>query len=198
MHYYRLNIAGLTRYLPILPISPELAIAGFVILGDTELVCAVAPLLAEQLPEVDFLLTAETKGIPLIQEMARYMDLPRYMVARKSVKLYMTDPISTPVKSISTAARQTLYLDRHDAERMRGKRVAVVDDVISTGDSLDALETLVRQAGGEVVARACILAEGDAIDRPDLVYLQELPLIPLPVQVVDPIVELSVTETLEI
>ena len=174
--YYELKLAGLTRYLPIMPISDDLAIAGFVILGDTELVTAVAP---EILPPCDLIMTAETKGIPLVSEMARLIGHDRYVVARKSVKLYMEDPLVVDVKSITTANPQRLYLDEKDAERMRGKRVAIVDDVISTGESLHALEKLVSLAGGEVAARMCILAEGEAVERDDILYLQELPLIDL-------------------
>lgn len=177
--YYELKLAGLTRYLPIMPISDALAIAGFVILGDTELVTAVAPEMVKILPPCDLIMTAETKGIPLVSEMARLIGHDRYVVARKSVKLYMEDPLVVDVKSITTANPQRLYLDEKDAERMRGKRVAIVDDVISTGESLHALEKLVSLAGGEVAARMCILAEGEAVERDDILYLQELPLIDL-------------------
>lgn len=177
--YYELKLAGLTRYLPIMPISDDLAIAGFVILGDTELVTAVAPEMVKILPPCDLIMTAETKGIPLVSEMARLLGHDRYVVARKSVKLYMEDPLLVDVKSITTANPQRLYLDEKDAERMRGKRVAIVDDVISTGESLHALEKLVSLAGGEVAARMCILAEGEAVERDDILYLQELPLIDL-------------------
>lgn len=178
-NYYELKLAGLTRYLPIMPISEDLAIAGFVILGDTELVTAVAEELVKIIPPCDILMTAETKGIPLISEMARLLGQDRYVVARKSVKLYMEDPLVVDVKSITTANPQKLYLDEKDAARIKGKRVAVVDDVISTGESLLALEKLVEMSGGEVAARMCILAEGEAVDRDDILYLQELPLIPL-------------------
>ncbi len=177
--YYELNISGLVRHLPIMPISDELAIAGFVILGDCELVTAVAPDLAAKLPPCDLLMTAETKGIPLVAEMARNLGHERYVVARKSVKLYMEDPISVEVVSITTAHPQTLYLDRKDVERIRGKRVAIVDDVISTGESLNAMVELVELSGGTVACQAAILAEGDAIDRSDIIYLEPLPLIPL-------------------
>lgn len=177
--YYELKLAGLTRHLPIMPISDDLAIAGFVILGDTELVTAVAPEMVKILPECDILITAETKGIPLVSEMARLMGHSRYVVARKSMKLYMEDPLIVDVKSITTANPQKLFLDEKDAERIRGKRVAIVDDVISTGESLLALEKLVELSGGEIVTRMCILAEGEAVDREDILYLQELPLIPL-------------------
>ncbi len=177
--YYELKLAGLTRYLPIMPISDDMAIAGFVILGDTELVTAVAAEMVKILPPSDILITAETKGIPLVSEMARLLGHQRYVVARKSMKLYMEDPIIVDVKSITTVNPQKLYLDEKDAERISGKRVAIVDDVISTGESLLALERLVEQAGGEISAKMCILAEGEAVERDDILYLQELPLIPL-------------------
>ena len=177
--FYELHISGVVRQLPVVPISETTAIAGFVILGDCELVTAVAPDLVAKLPPCDLLITAETKGIPLVAEMARLLGHERYVVARKSVKLYMEDPIEVDVVSITTAHPQKLYLDRKDVERIRGRRVAVVDDVISTGDSLQALVHLVEAAGGEVVAQAAILAEGDAIEREDILYLEPLPLIPL-------------------
>ncbi|MDD2214294.1 MAG: phosphoribosyltransferase family protein [Oscillospiraceae bacterium] len=177
--YYELHIAGLTRQLPVMPISEDTAIAGFVILGDTEIVTAVAPELNAKLPPCDLLVTAEAKGIPLVAEMARLLGHKRYVVARKSMKLYMEDPLIVDVDSITTAAHQKLYLDGKDAARMKGRRVAIIDDVISTGESLKALEDLVNTAGGQIVAKAAILAEGEAIDRQDIVYLEPLPLIPL-------------------
>lgn len=175
--YYDLSVGGLTRHLPIMPVSDKLAIASFVILGDCELVTAVAPLLAEKLPEVDYLVTAEAKGIPLVQEMCRVMGMPYYVVARKSVKPYMKDPLSSTVVSITTQKPQTLCLDSADARLLRGKRVAIVDDVISTGGSLSGLEALVREAGGQIVVKATVLAEGDAADRKDILYLQKIPLL---------------------
>ncbi|CAG36245.1 phosphoribosyltransferase family protein [Desulfotalea psychrophila] len=176
---YKLEVAGLSRELPIVPISETLAIASFVIMGDTEMVSAVSPVLAEKLPEFDILVTAEAKGIPLICEMARILGLARYCVARKSVKGYMLDPVIDEVQSITTAHRQILCLDGKDAAAIKGKRVVLVDDVISTGGSLVALESLVNSVGGTIVAKAAILAEGDAIGREDIIYLQELPLFPI-------------------
>lgn len=176
--YYDLEVNGLHRKLPIVPVSDRLSIASFVILGDTELVCSAAAALCERLPEVDYLITAEAKGIPLIFEMSRVLAMPTYFVARKSVKVYMQDPIKTDVNSITTQGQQSLYLDSHDAALIKGKRIAIVDDVISTGQSLQAVEDLVKKAGGLVVAKAAILAEGDAIKRDDIIFLQELPVFP--------------------
>ncbi|MBR2944386.1 MAG: adenine phosphoribosyltransferase [Clostridia bacterium] len=176
MKYYKMNIAGLERYLPICPVTEDLYIAGFVIFGDPELTTACAKKLLENAPEYDYMITAEAKGIPLIHEMARLNGNQKYMLARKGAKLYMTNVISSTVKSITTAKEQTLYLDGADAELMKGKRILIIDDVISTGESLKALEALVERAGGNVVGKMCILAEGDAITRDDLYYIEELPL----------------------
>ncbi|QQE75162.1 adenine phosphoribosyltransferase [Brevibacillus composti] len=175
---YTLEVAGVTRELPIVPITEDLSIASFVILGDTELVTAAGSLLAQKLPEVDVLITAEAKGIPLIHEISRVLQMKKYYVARKSLKPYMENPLINEVVSITTPKTQILCLDGKDAKEIAGKRVAVIDDVISTGQSIQAIEELVRKAGGEVVARAAILAEGDAARRQDILYLQELPLFP--------------------
>lgn len=178
-NYYTLEVAGVTRHLPIMQIADDLAIASFVILGDCELVTKAAPLLEQKLPEVDYIVTAEAKGIPLVQELCRLRGLPYYIVARKSVKPYMDQPLTDEVVSITTQKTQTLCLDGKDALLLRGKKVAIVDDVISTGESLLAIERLVNKAGAEIVARAAILAEGDAAKREDIVFLEELPLFPL-------------------
>lgn len=174
--YYRIKVAGLERDLPICPINEHLDIAGFVIFGDCELTIACAAELIKKLPEHDYLITAEAKGIPLVYEMARQLGEKKHFIARKKSKLYMKDPISVQVKSITTANLQTLYLDSKDAELMKGKRIVIVDDVISTGESLTAIEKLVAKAGGNVVAKAAILAEGEAADRDDIIYLEKLPL----------------------
>ena len=176
MKYYNMNIAGLDRALPICRVTDDLYIAGFVIFGDPELTTACAKALLEKAPEYDYMITAEAKGIPLIHEMARLQGNQRYILARKGPKLYMTDIISVSVQSITTSKVQNLYLDGADAKLMQGKRVLIVDDVISTGESLHAIEELVNQAGGKVVGKMAILAEGDAIDRPDITYLEPLPL----------------------
>ena len=176
MKYYRMNIAGLMRELPLCPLNDKLSIGAFVIFGDPELTVACARELLKRVPEYDYLITAEAKGIPLIHEMARQHGDSTYMLARKAPKLYMTGVMEVKVRSITTAAEQKLYIDTADAEKMRGKRILIVDDVISTGESLHALETLVNEAGGIICGRMCILAEGDAQNREDLIYLEKLPL----------------------
>ena len=175
MKTYTLHVAGLTRELPIIKLSYDLSIASFVILGDTEIVRKTAPIIAKKLPEVDFIVTAEAKGIPLAYEISRVLNLNEYVVARKSVKAYMEEPIEVEVNSITTTNSQKLYLNNQDAKKIKGKRVALVDDVISTGQSLKALERLVEKAGGKVLAKAAILAEGDAKDRRDIIFLEALP-----------------------
>ena len=174
--YYRMKVAGLERDLPICPLNDKLSIAGFVIFGDQELSVACARELLARAPEYDYILTAEAKGIPLAHEMARQSGDAKYILARKAPKLYMRDVFSVTVQSITTAKVQTLYLDGADAALMKGKKILLVDDVISTGESLKALEALVEQAGGEICGRMAILAEGDAIDRKDIIYLEPLPL----------------------
>ena len=174
--YYKMNIAGLDRALPLCPLNDKLMIAGFVIFGDPELTTACAKTLLEKAPEYDYLITAEAKGIPLVHEMARLAGNQKYFLARKAPKLYMTGVFEVAVRSITTAKEQKLYLDVADAEMMRGKRILLIDDVISTGESLAALETLVEKAGGIICGRMAILAEGDAAKREDIVYLEELPL----------------------
>lgn len=174
--YYHMTIAGCERDLPICPLNEKLQIAGFVIFGDPELTTACAKALLEKAPEYDYLITAEAKGIPLAHEMARLAGNQKYFLARKAPKLYMTGVMDVKVRSITTAKEQHLYLDVADAALMKGKRILVVDDVISTGESLRALEQLVEEAGGIVCGRMAILAEGDAQERPDLIYLEKLPL----------------------
>ncbi len=171
-----MTIAGLKRALPICRVNDDLYIAGFVIFGDCELTIACATELLKRAPEYDYLITAESKGIPLVYEMARQHGDKKWFLARKGVKVYMQNVVGVEVKSITTAAVQKLCLDGADAEMMKGKRILIVDDVISTGESLNALEALVNQAGGEIVGRMAILAEGDAQERKDLVYLEKLPL----------------------
>lgn len=172
---YTLHVAGLTRELPLCAVSDELQIAGFVMFTDVELTVACAKELIQKVPEHDVILTAEAKGIPLAYEMARQMD-ERYVVARKGLKVYMKDPIRVEVKSITTMHVQTLYIDQYDVALLKGKRILIVDDVISTGESLSALRKLAEQAGGEIVGIATVLAEGDAAKRDDIIYLEELPL----------------------
>lgn len=176
MQYYKMTIAGLERQLPICPINENLSIAGFVLLGDYELTTACAKALLEKLPEYDYLIAPEAKSIGLINEMARLSGQKKHIVARKAMKAYMTDPLKVEVNSITTAKTQTLYLDGQDAALMNGKRIVIVDDVISTGESLKAVQELVTRAGGKVVCNAAVLAEGDAADRDDIVFLEKLPL----------------------
>jgi len=173
---YRMNVAGLERDLPICRVTDDLYIAGFVIFGDQELSVACAKALLEKAPDYDYLITAEAKGIPLAHEMARQSGAKKYFLARKGPKLYMTGVFEASVKSITTAKEQKLYLDTADAELMKGKRILIVDDVISTGESLLALEALVEKAGGIIAGRMAVLAEGDAQNREDLIYLEKLPL----------------------
>lgn len=174
--FHTMTIAGLERNLPLCPLNDKLQIAAFVIFGDPELTTACASALNARCPEHDVMITAESKGIPLICEMARLQGNQRYVLARKGQKLYMKNVFSVEVNSITTDHKQELFLDGNDAEYMRGKRVVIVDDVISTGESLHALETLVTKAGGNIVGRMTVLAEGEAADRADLIYLEKLPL----------------------
>ena len=173
---YTLHVAGLTRILPILRLNENLSIASFVLLGDTELVVESAKCLVDRLPEFDLIVGAEAKGIPLVQELSRILNKERFVIARKSMKPYMGTAVVDEVLSITTQVPQVLALDEIDAERIKGKRILCVDDVISTGASLDALERLVKQAGGNIVGRVAILAEGDAANRSDIIYLEKLPL----------------------
>ncbi len=173
---YPMTIAGLKRELPLCPVSDELYIGAFVIFGDVELTVACARELLARAPEYDYLITAESKGIPLGYEMARQHGDAKWLLARKGVKVYMQDVLSVEVKSITTDHVQKLYLDGNDAAMMKGKRILIVDDVISTGESLHAIEELVEKAGGNIVGKLCILAEGDAQQRPDITYLEKLPL----------------------
>ena len=174
--HYKMNIAGCDRALPLCPISDTLQIGAFVIFGDPELTTACAEELLRRAPEYDYLISAEAKGIPIVHEMARLAGNQKYFLARKAAKLYMSGVFEVTVNSITTAKEQKLYLDKADAELMRGKRILIVDDVISTGESLLAIEKLVNAAGGNICGRMAILAEGDATERDDLIYLEKLPL----------------------
>ncbi len=177
MRSYKMKIAGLERELPLCAVSDDLDIAAFVMFGDVEITEAVTAELLKKCPEHDIVVSAEAKGIPLCYEMAR-QGCREYEIARKSIKTYDLNPISYEVKSITTAAVQKLYLAENRAEKLRGKRVLIVDDVISTGASLEVLENLVNQAGGIIVGKAAVLAEGDAAKRDDIIFLEELPLFP--------------------
>jgi len=173
--FYRITIEGLQRDLPLCPVNDKLDIAAFVIFSDVEMTIACAKGLLARAPEFDYIIVPEAKGIPLCYEMARQSG-KQYYVARKSIKVYTTDPISVEVRSITTARTQTLYLSGEEAEIIKGKRILIVDDVVSTGESLAALEKLIDTAGGIVVAKAAVLAEGDAQNRDDIIYLEKLPL----------------------
>ncbi len=174
--HHTMTIAGVKRDLPICKVTDDLYIGAFVIFGDVELTVETARALLEKAPEYDYMISAEAKGIPLIHEMARQSGQNKYFLARKAPKLYMSGVFDVVVNSITTAKEQHLYLDTADAELMRGKRILIVDDVISTGESLTAIEKLVEKAGGIICGKMAILAEGDAQEREDIIYLEKLPL----------------------
>ncbi len=173
---YKLDVAGISRELVLCPIGENLNIGAFILFGDVELTERCAEALCKIAPEHDVLITAESKGIPLIHAMSRILGENRYVLARKSVKLYMHDVIECETQSITTAKKQTLYINGDDAEYMRGKRVLIVDDVISTGGSLLSLENLVKKSGGIIAGKMTVLAEGEAAGRDDIIYLEKLPL----------------------
>ncbi len=175
MSTYKMKIAGLERELEMFPVNDKLDIAAFIMFGDVEVTEKAASELLKVCPEHDVVVTAEAKGIPLCYEIAR-QGCREYVVARKGVKVYMRNPIEVTVNSITTASEQKLYLGEGDAKFISGKRILIVDDVISTGNSLDALEQLVTQAGGKIVGKAAVLAEGEAKERDDIIFLDELPL----------------------
>ena len=173
---YTMGIAGLKRDLPLFPVNENLYIAAFILFGDVEITEASAKALLEKAPEYDIMMTAECKSIPLIYEMARQSGQNDYIIARKGPKVYMEDLITTNVDSITTAHTQSLCIGKAEVELMKGKKVLIVDDVISTGESLAAIEELVVKAGGNVVGRMAILAEGNATNRDDIIFLEPLPL----------------------
>lgn len=173
---HHIKLGSVERDLPLCKINDDLYIGAFVIFGDVELTKECAKLLLEKAPEHDIMITAESKGIPLVYEMARQNNEKSYIIARKVPKLYMSNPLSVHVKSITTENVQTLYIDENDVNRMKGKRVLIVDDVVSTGESLRAVETLVNEAGGNIVGKMAVLVEGDAINRTDVTYVEQLPL----------------------
>jgi len=176
MMTYPMTIGGVKRELPICRLNDDLAIGAFVIFGDVELTQACAAALLKKAPEFDYMVAPEAKAIPLIYEMARQSGRNDYLLVRKNKKAYMDGVFEVTVQSITTAGTQTLYMDGADARKMNGKRVLILDDVISTGESLRAVETLVEKAGGIVVGRMAVLAEGDAKDREDIIFLEPLPL----------------------
>ena len=177
METYKMTIAGLERELPLCPVSEHLDIAAFIIFGDVEITVAAATELLKKCPEFDYIITPEAKGIPLAYEMARQSGKP-YFICRKGVKVYMKDPVCVNVRSITTQKEQTVYLDGNEGEKIRGKRVLILDDVISTGESLLAVEKLVEKFDAQIVGQAAVLAEGDAADRDDIIFLEKLPVFP--------------------
>ena len=176
-NFYTIDIAGHKVDLPILPVSDTLSIAFFNLHGNQKLTELCGKELAQLAIGCDVLITAESKGLQLCHVMARELNQDFYAVARKSKKLYMQDGIQTSVKSITTGNEQTLYLSKHDADLIKGKKVAIVDDVVSTGGSLKGLEQIVNLAGGIIYKKAFVLAEGDAAERDDIVYLAKIPII---------------------
>ena len=174
--FYEMNIAGIDHKLPLCKVTDDLYIGAFVVFGNAKLTVACAKELLKKAPEYDYVITAEAKGIPLAHEMARQNGDDTYFIARKYPKLYMSGVFEVKVKSITTDKVQSLFIDTAEAEMMKGKRILIVDDVISTGESLKAIETLVEQAGGNVVGRMAVLAEGDAQNRDDIIFLNPLPL----------------------
>ena len=177
MHTYPIDVAGLHRELPICKVTDDLYIGAFIVFGDAELTVACARELLKlvRAEDYDYMLTAEAKSIPLIHEMARQSGAAKYFIARKGPKAYMPDPLHVVDQSITTAGEQELYLGRDDADLIRGKRILLMDDVISTGGSLHAMEALVKMAGGTVTGRVAVLAEGDAQKRDDIRFLAPLP-----------------------
>lgn len=177
MHTYSMDVAGLHRELPICKVTDNLYIGAFVMFGDAELTVACAQELLKLVPadSYDYMLTAEAKSIPLIHEMARQSGAKKYFLARKGMKVYLTNPLKVSVHSITTQAEQHLYLGGEDAAQLKGKRVLLLDDVISTGESMQALEKLAEAAGAIIVDRIAVLAEGAAAERKDIKFLEKLP-----------------------
>ncbi len=177
MRTYKMNIAGCERELPLCEVSENLDIAAFIMFGDVEVTVAASAALLKKCPEHDIIVTAEAKGIPLGYEMAR-QEGGDYVVARKGLKVYMPEYVQVEVRSITTLSVQRLYIGTDDIAKIKGKRVLIVDDVISTGESLEALKKLVEKAGGNTVGMAAVLAEGDAANRDDIIFLEKLPVFP--------------------
>lgn len=175
MAVYKMDIAGMERELPICPVNENLSIGAFVMFGDVELTKHAAAELLKRAPKCDYLIAPEAKAIPLVYEMSRQSGIP-YLLARKKAKAYMSGVFRVDVQSITTAGVQTLVIDTADADKMKGRDIIIVDDVISTGESLRAMEELVGQAGGNIVCKMAVLAEGDAANREDITVLAPLPL----------------------
>ena len=172
---YEMDIAGLKRELPLCKVTDDLYIGAFVMFGDVELTVHCAAELLKRAPEYDYLIAPEAKAIPLLYEMARQSGAEKYFLARKGPKAYMSGVFEVHVQSITTMDVQRLVIDTADAELIKGKRILIVDDVISTGESLRAMEELVTRAGGSIVGRMAVLAEGDPQNGPDITYLGKLP-----------------------
>lgn len=173
---YTMDIAGVSRDLKLYPVSTDLCIAAFILFGDVEVTEAAAKELLARAPKFDILFTAEAKSIPLIYEMARQAGINEYVVARKAPKLYMENLLTTGVDSITTLGEQTLCIGQREIDMIKGKDVLIIDDVISTGGSLASMKELVEKAGGNIVGQMAVLAEGDAMDRGDIIALHKLPL----------------------
>lgn len=175
MQYHEMTIAGCKRRLPICRVNDKMSIAAFIMFSDVEITIRTAEELLKKVPDFDIIFTAEAKSIPLAYEMSRQSG-KKYITARKMSKLYMTEPVEISVKSITTAREQKLFLDQSELDQLNGKRILIVDDVISTGGSLYAMEEMIKRGGGEIVGKAAVLAEGVAADRKDIIYLEVLPL----------------------
>ena len=173
---HHIKVAGLERDLPICNLNEDLSIGAFVIFGDVELTCACAGALLEKAPEFDYMVAPEAKAIPLVHEMARQSGRNEYFLVRKNKKAYMNGVFEVDDTSITTQGTQKLYMDGADAAKIKGKRVLVIDDVISTGGSIVAVENLVNQAGGIIVGKMAVIAEGDAAKRDDIIFLESIPL----------------------
>ena len=174
--YYRVKVAGLERDLIRCPLNDKIDIAGFIVFGDVELTVRASEELLKKCPDFDYIVTPEAKSIPIAYEMSRQSG-KKYFVARKKKKLYMKDPVCVEVRSITTDAVQTLIMDSLEGEQLRGKKIIIVDDVISTGESLRAVEAIVSKFGAEIVAKCAVFAEGDAAERDDIIFLEKLPLL---------------------
>ena len=174
--YYTMEIAGVRRDLELFPINETTCIAAFIMFGDVEITQASAAKLLDRAPDFDIIFTAEAKSIPLAYEMSKLAGMNDYVIARKAKKMYMKNIVEVEVASITTAGKQHLYLGQTEVDKVKGKRVLIVDDVISTGSSLKAMEDLVKKAGGTIAGKMAVLAEGDAMERPDITALHKLPL----------------------
>ncbi len=176
--FYKVDLDGFTAELPILPLPSGVSICFFNLHGATDMTEHCGKKLATFAKDCEVVLTAESKGLQLAHVVSRELNMPYYAVARKSKKLYMQDGISVSYgSSITTGKNQEFYLSKHDIELIKGKKVAIVDDVVSTGESLKGLEDLVEKAGGVVTKKLFVLAEGKAKERKDICYIASIPII---------------------